>query len=214
MKYNINTFNGIKTIGIIALILFSGHLLLRGQKYYEYPTRTDFLQPFLKANTNSDGTKNLYVLGEIKKSPQVILEDKYGTLYAVMDTLQTPLFSLNYNCILDNPGCYILWEFGMFNPEDIMEYEMVKNIWPYKSYSTSYLREDCEYSDSYKIVYLEESPDIYVMVMIQGYFYNFINKVQNDVFSDQIKESSKQRKRLVPFCNQLAYYKVLIAVDN
>ena len=212
MKYRNFKLDAVKTIVFIVLILFCSHFSLRGQKYYEYPIKTELLHPFLDTNTNSEETKNLYVLGKIN-SPQVILEDKYGTLYAVMDTLQTPLFRLNYNNILDNPGCYILWEFGLFNLEDIMEYNIAKKIWPYKPFNTSYIRDDCEYSDYYKIVHLEKSPAAYVMVLIQGYFYNFINKAQNDIISDQLKKSEKRSKRLFPFCNQMAYYKTLVAVD-
>lgn len=197
---------------ITVLLLVAGNA--RGQKYFEYPRVDNLMHPFLKANTNNDGTRNAYVLGAVQASPQVLLEDRYSTLYAIMDTVATPLSILNYNDMLANEGCYILWKPQLFNLGDMMEWEKADELWPYDAFNAKIVRHDCKYSDNYHIISFEQTPDAYVMVMIQGYLYNYINWYENSTLIQQVVEKPIPPRRDVPFCNQLAFYKTLVAVNG
>ena len=169
---------------------------LPGENNYKVITADNIENILLSEN-------DLYILDQLAFSPQLLLCNKYGTIYALTDTTSTPLRYIDYNCMLDNKNCYLLWYPEMFDLYSILGNEEVTEVWEYGNYFSEIKLSDYIYSDHYKLVTFIEKPQKYIMIIINGQLYNtmtYDNYVDGPI------------KRAEPFCNPFAYYKTIVPV--
>ena len=169
---------------------------LPGKNNYKVVTADNTEDTLLSEN-------DLYILDYLANPPQLLLRNKYGTIYALTDTTSTSLRNMDYNCMLDNKNCYLLWYPETFDLNGLLSNEEVTEVWGFDNNFSEIKLSEYIYSDRYKMVNFVEKPQKYIMILIKGQLYNsmtFDNYVDGPI------------KRAEPFCNPLAYYKTIVPV--
>ncbi len=166
--------------------------------------------PYASDFYENDGSVNMYIVGITDSISPLILKNKYDTMYAVIAPENASLYNLNYNSMLDNDNCCIVLPKNKMPKRDLIDFAGLEELCNYEIYNGAVVESDYIYSDRYKKIEFTEFSGRYIEVLIQGLFFNVLTYYGLG-FVEYV-EDHVDNSRVEPFCNQYAFYKVLIPI--
>lgn len=180
---------------------------------YQYNILTDSTR--IPENRNryidANGVRSIYFVDIIKLDDPIVLNKKYTDRFFLIPA-GTDLSKLNYKNILANNECYILQnDIGSFEWTMASYEENMRSWnWPkqYDEGSQGYyeMPEGDKINKGYEFYRYEKNPDCFLLILIQGKIFNML--YHDNVIIEWM--DSRWHKEPIKFCNENAYYKMLI----
>lgn len=174
-------------------------------------TDTTRIPKYRNRYIDSNGVRSIYFVDIIKLNDPIVIRKKYTDRNFIVPA-GTDLSKLNYKNILVNNECYIL-------ENDIETFELTMSTfeenmrswyWPkqYDEGSQGYyaMPEGDKINKGYEFYRYEKNPDCFLLILIQGKIFNML--YHDNVIIEWM--DSRWHKEPIKFCNENAYYKMLI----
>lgn len=164
---------------------------------------------------NSDGTQKLYLVDTLQTSEiKLILKDEYQNSFAITDTTG---FNGKTN-LLEYDKAFVLlvgkFKSGLCNFEMLIPLKYAPEIWDLSTESEyDIIKENKSVKvkgNKYYRAYFENPPSFYIMALIKGSMYNYATCYS--IMDEYVGKPRKLLRKPLNFCNENAYYRMLIPV--
>ncbi len=163
---------------------------------------------------NSDGTRKIYLVDTLQTSEiELILKDEYQNSFAITDTTG---FNRKTN-LLEYDKAFVLlvgpYQSGLSEFWFHVPWKYAPEIWNLPSDKYNVIKENKSVKvkgEKYYRAYFEKPPSFYIMALIKGSVYNYATCY--GIMEDYEIPPSKPTRKPLDFCNENAYYRMLIPV--